>query len=154
MSKKKVLAIIPARGGSKGIKSKNLQKVLGKPLIYYPIKSAIKSAVCDDIFVSTDDIKIAKQAKKFGADVPFLRKKKFSGDLVSTEATLQNALEEYEKHKGVRYDICVFLTCTNIFRKHSFIRQAVQNLKLNSDIQSSFVVKKIYRHFWHIKKKN
>ena len=153
MNKKKVLAIIPARGGSKGIKSKNLQKILGKPLIYYPIKSALKSKVCDDIFVSTDDIKIAKQAKQFGADVPFLRKKKFSGDLVSTEVTLKNALDEYEKYKGFKYDICVFLTCTNIFRKYSFITKAVKNLQLNPNLESSFTVKKIYRHFWHVKKK-
>lgn len=151
MSKKKVLAIIPARGGSKGLKNKNLQKILNKPLIYYPIKSAIKSGVCDDIFVSTDDINIAKEAKKHGADVPFLRKKNFSGDLVSTEATLQNALKEYEKYKGKSYDICVFLTCTNIFRKYSFITKAVQNLISDKNLESSFTVKKIYRHFWHIK---
>lgn len=153
MSNLKVLVIIPARGGSKGLKRKNLSKVLGKPLIYYPIKSAIKSSVCDDIFVSTDDIEIAKQAKKFGASVPFLRKKKYSGDFVSTEDTLQEALKEYEKYKGIKYDICVFLTCTNIFRKYSFIKEAVQNLKSNNDLQSSFVVKKIYRHFWHVKNK-
>jgi len=154
MSKIKVLAIIPARGGSKGLKGKNLRKILGKPLIYYPIKSAQKSKVCDDIFVSTDDIKIAREAKKFGADVPFLRKKKFAGDLVTTEKTLENALKEYEKFKGYKYDICVFLTCTNIFRKYSFIRKAVENLKLDPNLESSFVVKKIYKHFWHIKKNN
>ena len=55
--KKKTLCIIPARGGSKGLKGKNIQKVDGKPLIFYPIKSAIKSKVCDNIFVSTDDEK-------------------------------------------------------------------------------------------------
>lgn len=152
MSKIKVLAIIPARGGSKGLRGKNLRKILGKPLIYYPIKSAQKSKVCDDIFVSTDDIKIAKEAKKLGADVPFLRKKNFAGDLVTTEKTLENALKEYEKFKGYKYDICVFLTCTNIFRKFSFIKEAVENLKLDSNLDSSFVVKKIYKHFWHIEK--
>ena len=76
----KVLAIIPARGGSKGLKKKNLRKILGRPLLYYPIKSAIKSGVCDDVFVSTDSNEIAKQAINFGAEVPFLRKKSYSGD--------------------------------------------------------------------------
>ena len=76
---KKTLCIIPARGGSKGLKGKNIQKVAGKPLIFYPIKSAIKSEVCDNIFVSTDDEKIAKEAIKFGAEVPFLRKKNILG---------------------------------------------------------------------------
>jgi CMP-N,N'-diacetyllegionaminic acid synthase len=145
----KVLAIIPARGGSKGLKKKNLRKILGRPLLYYPIKSAIKSGVCDDVFVSTDSYEIAKQAISFGAEVPFLRKKNYSGDLVTTEKTLQNALLEYEKYKNIKYDICVFLTCTNIFRKHSFITKAVTNLINNPKTQSSFVVKKIYKHFWH-----
>lgn len=151
--KKKILCIIPARGGSKGLKGKNVQKVNGRPLIFYPIASAIKSRVCDDIFVSTDDKKIAKEAIKYGADVPFLRKKKFAGDLVSTEETLKNALDEYEMYKGIKYDICVFLTCTNIFRKYSFITKAVQNLKGSNFLESSFVVKKIYKHFWHEDKK-
>lgn len=74
-NKKKVICIIPARGGSKGIKFKNLRKVCGKPLIYYPIKAAIKSRVCDKIIVSTDCKKIKKIAKKYGAEVPFLREK-------------------------------------------------------------------------------
>ena len=153
MKIKKILCIIPARGGSKGLKGKNIQKVDGKPLIFYPIKSAIKSKVCDNIFVSTDDEKIAQEAIKFGAEVPFLRKKKFSGDLVSTEETLKNALEEFEAFKGTKYDICVFLTCTNIFRKYSFITEAVKNLKSSNFLESSFVVKKIYKHFWYVDKK-
>ena len=59
MKNKSVIAIIPARGGSKGLLKKNIQKVCGKPLIYYPIKSAIKSMVCDKILVSTDSKEIA-----------------------------------------------------------------------------------------------
>ena len=74
--KKKVICIIPARGGSKGLKLKNLQKVNNKPLVYYPIKAAIKSGVCDKICVSTDSLKIANISKKYGAEVPILRKKK------------------------------------------------------------------------------
>ena len=74
------------------MKLKNLRKVCGKPLIYYPIIAAKKSKVCDKILVSTDSKIIAKQAQKIGAEVPFLRKKNFSGDFVTTEKTLQNAL--------------------------------------------------------------
>ena len=72
-SKSKVICIIPARGGSKSIKLKNLQLLDNKPLIYYSIKAAIKSGVCDKIIVSTDSNKIANKAKSF---VPkyFLRK--------------------------------------------------------------------------------
>ena len=127
--KKRVLCIIPARGGSKGLKLKNLQKVCGKPLIYYPIIAAIKSKVCDEIFVSTDSKKIAKIAKGLGASVPFLRNKKFSKDLTTTEATLKNALIEYEKFSGTKFDYCVFLTCTNIFRNSEWIKRGVKILK-------------------------
>ena len=93
MKKKlKVICIIPARGGSKGIKNKNLKKICGKPLIAYPILAAIKSKVCDKILVSTDKKEIANTSKKYGADVPFMRKKAFAGDRVTTEKTLQNAI--------------------------------------------------------------
>lgn len=151
MKKEKVICIIPARGGSKGIKKKNLQKVGGKPLIYYPIKAAIKSGVCDLVFVSTDCPLIAKEAVKLGAQVPFLRKKIFAKDLTTTEETLKNALKEIEEFYKKKYDICVFLSCTNIFRKISWIVEAVNILKYNKKIDSAFSVHKIYKHFWSYK---
>ena len=151
MKKKlKVLCIIPARKGSKGIKLKNLEKINNKPLIYYPITAAKKSKVIDDIFVSTDSSKIADVSKKYGAQVPFLRKKKFAGDFVTTEDTLKNALIEFEKFKKTKYDICVFLTCTNLFRKIDWIKKAVNILKIKKNIDSVFSAHKIYKHFWHI----
>ena len=150
-NKKKVLCIIPARGGSKGLKLKNIQKLNKKPLIYYPIKAAIKSGVCDKICVSTDSIKIANIAKKLGAEVPLLRKKKFSGDLVTTEDTLKNSLLDFEKFYNTKFDICVFLSCTNIFRKVSWIKKAVNILKSKNKYDSAFSVNQIYKHFWHHK---
>ena len=80
-----------------------------------------------------------------------LRKKKFSGDLVSTEVTLKNALHEYENIKDLNM-IYVFLTCTNIFRKYSFITKAVKNLQLNPNLESSFTVKKFIDIFGMLKK--
>ena len=71
MKKLKTICIIPARGGSKGIKLKNLRLLGGKPLIYYPIKAAIESKVCDKVIVSTDHKKIAKVSKLLGAEVHF-----------------------------------------------------------------------------------
>ena len=149
MKKTKIICIIPARGGSKGIKNKNLKKICGQSLISYPIRAAIKSKVCDRIFVSTDSKKIAREAKKLGASVPFLRKKKFSGDRVTTEQTLQNALLEAENYYNEKYNICVFLTCTNIFRKASWIKTAVNSLKKNKKIDSAFSVHSFYKHVWH-----
>ena len=75
--KKKIICIILARGGSKGLKKKNLRKINGKPLIYYPIRDAKKTKLIDQIIVSTDDKKIAKTAAKYGAKVPFIRPKNF-----------------------------------------------------------------------------
>jgi len=148
----KTICIIPARGGSKGIKNKNLSKLNKKPLIYYPIKAALESKVCDEVFVSTDSNKIANIAKKYGASVPFLRKKKFSKSLTTTEQTLKNALLDYENHRNEKYDICIFLTCTNFFRRAGWIKEAVDTLKKNKSIDSAFIVVKLYRHFWHIDK--
>lgn len=149
----KVVCIIPARAGSKGIKLKNIRYVGKKPLIYYPIKSAQMSKICDKIFVSTDSEVIAKVSRKFGADVPFLRKKKFAKDFTSTEDTLKNALLEYEKYYNIKFDICVFLTCTNIFRDFKKISLAVNMLKKNMSLDSVVLATKIYRHFWHYKNK-
>ena len=77
MKKQKVICIIPARGGSRA-EDEKFAKVNNKPLIYFPIKAAFKSGVCDKICVSTDSLQIAKVSKKYGAEVPFLRKKKFA----------------------------------------------------------------------------
>ena len=118
----------PSKRWLKEYKIKNLSPICGKPLIYYPIQSAIKSGVCDEIFVTTDDIRIAREATKYGAKVPFLRKK-YAGDFVSTEQTLKNALLEFEKFIGYKFDICVFLTCTNIFRDYENIVTAVNILR-------------------------
>tara|TARA_A100001011_G_C14165797_1_gene780242 strand:- start:47 stop:778 length:732 start_codon:yes stop_codon:yes gene_type:complete len=150
-NKLKVICIIPARGGSKGIKLKNIQQVNKKPLIYYPISAAIKSQVCDKIFVSTDSPVIARYGKKYGAEVPFLRKKKYSGDYITTETTLKNALKSYEIYYKTKFDICVFLTCTNIFRNYKNIKIAVERLKKNKNIDTVLTATQLYRHFWHYK---
>ncbi len=73
-----LLGIIPARGGSKGIKNKNLRKVLTKPLIYYTIKDALSYNEIYKTIVTTDSLEIAEVAKKYGAEVPFLRPKSIS----------------------------------------------------------------------------
>ena len=90
--KKKIICIILARGGSKGLKNKNLRKVNGKPLIYYPIKDALKTNIIDDVIVSTDDQEIAEISVKYGAKVPFLRSKDSSGDFSSTFDVLKETI--------------------------------------------------------------
>ena len=143
-----VICIIAARGGSKGLKNKNLQKLNGKPLIYYPITHAIKSKVIDKIIVSTDSLKIAKIAKKYGAEIPFLRPKNLSGDFATTEDTLKHALITYENKTNIKFDIGVFLTSTDIFREIKWIRKAVKLLKNQKSIDSVFSGYETHKNFW------
>ena len=93
------------------------------------MKAAIKSRVCDKIFVSTDSKKIAYEAKKLGASVPFLRKKNFLGIESQLKRHFKTRCWKLKNIIKKKYDICVFLTCTNIFRKASWIKTAVNELK-------------------------
>ena len=88
----KILCVIPARSGSKGIPSKNIQKVCGKPLIEYTINTAKKSRLITRIIVSTNSQKIANLAIKLGAEIPFIRPKKISHDYASGYDVIQHAV--------------------------------------------------------------
>lgn len=149
MKKKlKIICIILARGGSKGLKLKNLRKVNGKPLIYYPIKDALASKSVDDVIVSTDHKLIAKYAIKYGAKVPFFRPKRLSGDFSTTESALKHALLNYEKQTSNKYDLCVFLGATDIFRDPKWIEKAIMILKNNKNIESVFSGHVTHKNFW------
>ena len=143
----KVVTFIPARGGSKGLKKKNLKLLAGKPLIAWPIQHALKSKYIDDVVVTTDDEEIAKVAKEFGANIPFLRPENISGDLATTEDTLKHALEEYEKLYN-KVDLCVFLTCTDIFRKPTWIDEAIEIMTNDNELESVFSGNKTHKNFW------
>lgn len=108
----RVLGIIPARGGSKSIPRKNIATLAGKPLIYYTIREAKRSRLLDAVIVSTDDGEIARVARRYGADVPFLRPKKFAGDKSPDIEFFQHALSWLEKHRRWRPEIVVNLRPT------------------------------------------
>ncbi|MBI2639306.1 MAG: acylneuraminate cytidylyltransferase family protein [Candidatus Sungbacteria bacterium] len=108
----KILGIIPARGGSKSIPWKNIALLAGKPLIYYTIREAKKSRLLGAFIVSTDDPKIARVARRFGADVPFLRPKNLAGDKSPDIEFFQHAVSWIEKHRGWKPDIVVNLRPT------------------------------------------
>ena len=99
-----IICVIPARGNSKSIPNKNIINFDGKPLIAWTIEAAIKTKKFSRVIVSTDNKKIAKVASNFGAEVPFLRPKKLSGDNIhATEATLHtinwlNLNDKYHYH--------------------------------------------------------
>lgn len=124
---KKILAIIPARGGSKGILKKNIIDLLGKPLLYYSVKSAKESKYIDKVIISTDDSEIVEVGKKLGAEVPFLRPKEISGDKSKSIDAFVHAIKELEKN-GERYDYIILLQNTSPLRQSWHIDEAIEKL--------------------------
>ena len=100
------LAIIPARGGSKRIPKKNIRLFLGRPIIAYPIETALNSSLFDEVMVSTENEKIKELAIHFGGKVPFMRSDETAGDFSSTVDVLLEVVEEYEKQGRYFDNIC------------------------------------------------
>jgi len=126
MKKIRVLGVIPARAGSKGIKNKNIYLLGKKPLLAYSIKSVRESKLLTDCIISTDSPKIANIALKYKAKVPFLRPKKLARDNTCTEPVLRHALIEYEKISGQYFDYVMLLQPTVPFRKGKDIDAAIK----------------------------
>ena len=152
---KKILAVIPARSGSKGIKNKNIKKLNGKPLISYSIKYARNCKYIDEIIVSTDSKKYANIAKKYHAKVPFLRSKKLSVDNVQDYPVILDALKKSEKIFKIFFDYVVLLRPTSPYREVNLIGKAIKKIHNNKACSSirSVVLSNShpYRH-WKLKK--
>lgn len=114
MSAKKIICLIPARGGSKRIKNKNIKKFLGTPLLERVIKNAKKSKLFDEIYVSTDSLLIKKLAEKCGALVPYIRSKKLSNDYSTIKAVIDDFIDKVMTNKKKNINIFV-LYPTSIF---------------------------------------
>jgi len=113
----KILAIIPARGGSKRIPRKNIRIFMGKEIIFYPISTALKSGIFDDVIVSTDDEKIKQISEGFGASVPFLRSDKNSNEFATTFDVVKevtNRLKEDYTYICCLYPTSVFVEAKNL----------------------------------------
>ena len=129
----KILVIIPARGGSKGIPHKNIKPLNGKPLIYYTIDEAREIVDDDDICVSTDDPDIIKCVEDYGLKVPFVRPEELATDTAGTYEVLLHALSFYEK-QGRHYDVVLLLQNTSPFRKAEQIKEALALYNSNVDM--------------------
>lgn len=119
-----VVALIPARGGSKGIPRKNLVTIAGRPLIAYTIEAARGAGCFDHVIVSTDDAEIAEVARHYGAEVPFLRPAELAGDTSPMLDVLCHALGWCES-TGERVDVMVLLQPTSPLRTARHISEAV-----------------------------
>jgi phosphoglycerate dehydrogenase-like enzyme/CMP-N-acetylneuraminic acid synthetase len=125
---KRVLAVIQARGGSKGIPKKNIYEINGHPLISYTICAALKSKYIDQLVVSTDSEEIADVAKAYGASVPFMRPDDLAGDKVASVDSLLHAVEESEKYFHESFDVIVELPCVAPLRAARDIDGALEKL--------------------------
>jgi len=119
---KRILGLIPARGGSKGIPRKNVRLLGGKPLIAWTIDEAKKSKYIDRLVVSTDDHEIAEIARKYGADVPFMRPAELATDTARGVDVVLHAL-----HKLPEYDAVILLQPTSPFRTTADIDGAIEH---------------------------
>lgn len=126
---KKVVALIPARGGSKGVKKKNIRNLAGKPLIAYTIEAALKSKYIDKVIVSTDSTEIAEIAKRCGADIPYIRPKELAEDTTTTLEVVLHAINKLEEVN----------TCDSLI-----LLQPTQPLRTEEDID--FAIEYYYSH--------
>ena len=145
-SHKKILGIITARGGSKGIPGKNIKKLAGKPLIAYTIEAAQKSGVFDRIILSTDDEKIARVARTYGCEIPFMRPKRLAKDKTPHFPVIVHAMDWLEKHEHYIPDYVMILQPTAPLRTAAHIREAVSLFEMRG-ADSVVSVSEIPRHF-------
>ena len=140
------LAIIPARGGSKGIPRKNIRPLAGKPLIAYNIEAARGSRSVNRLVVSTDDPEIAAVAQQYGAEVVW-RPAEISGDTASSESALLYTLEHLRQSEGYQPDLLVFLQCTSPLTLAEDIDGTVQAL-LDQNADTALAVIPFHYFLW------
>lgn len=152
----KILAIIPARGGSKGLKNKNILPLLGHPLIAYSIKAAKDSQKINRTIVSTDSEEIAAIAKSYGAEVPFMRPSEFAEDMSTDMEVFTHALDWLNINESYVPDLIVQLRPTSPVRQVGIIVECIDKL-LYSDADSLRIVTPApYTPYkmWRIKEEN
>jgi CMP-N-acetylneuraminic acid synthetase len=125
---KKILAIIPARSGSKRLPRKNIIDLNGKPLIAWSIEAGLNSKYVDRVIVSTDDIEIAKISEKWGADIPFIRPKELATDTATTVDVIMHAIINL-KEAGEKYDYIMLLQPTSPLRSVVHVDESIELLE-------------------------
>lgn len=121
----KILAIIPARGASKGVPKKNIKLLHGKPLLQYTFESAQDSKLLTHVILSSDNLEIIETAHKIGLEVPFVRPQELATDTASSIDVVLHAIDFMER-KGLFYDAICLLQPTSPFRKSGFIDKAIE----------------------------
>ena len=130
-----VIAIIPARSGSKGVKNKNIIELLGHSLLEWSIKAAKKTKLIDRVFVSTDSEKYANLGIKYGAEVPFLRPAEISEDNSSDFSFISHSIEEFQK-MNIHAEYLVHLRPTTPIRDPNVLDEAISYFQANKTFSS------------------
>lgn len=142
----KNLCIIPARGGSKRIPRKNVKPFLGKPMLAYSIEAAMRTGLFDEIMVSTDDVEIAEVARRYGANVPFMRSAETASDFATTADVLWEVLAKY-KELGQEFDnFCCFYATAPLVQSDDVV-SAFDRLQ-NSDFTMVYPVVQFSYPIW------
>ena len=140
-----VVALIPARAGSKRIPDKNIRKLAGHPLLAYTIASALQSSVFSAVIVSTDAEPFADAARHYGAEVPFLRPREYAGDLSPDIEWVEFTLLELRR-RGREYDCFSLLRPTSPFRQPATISRAWNEFRAEEGVDSLRAVEKCRQH--------
>ncbi len=146
---KKILALIPARGGSKGLPGKNIKELRGKPLIGWSIDHAKNSKYVDRVIVSTDATDIAEVSKKFGADVPFMRPSELATDTATSTDVILHCLSWIKDIEKMEYDCLILLQPTSPLRNSKHIDEAIEKFFSDDRARSLVSVTKVKKSpFW------
>ena len=132
INRKSVIAIIPARGGSKGLPGKNIKELCGKPLIAWSIETGLSSKYIDEVMVTTDSEEIANIAREFGASVPFIRPADLASDTATSFDVIKHVIHFYENELNKKFDYIVLLEPTSPLRDKDDIDRSIEQLLSSS----------------------
>ena len=146
----KILTIIPARGGSKGIKLKNLSKINDKPLVAFSIEHSLESKLINRTIVSTDNEEIAKVSEEYGAEIPILRSKELAGDRILDLPVFEHMLTYLKEEENYEPEIVVHLRPTSPYREPKWIDSAINLLVENPSADSVRSVSEPSQHPYRV----
>jgi len=150
---KKVLGVIPARGGSKGLPNKNLVDIHGKPMLYYTIKESLESNL-DRVILSSENEEIIKVGRECGADIPFIRPKKLSEDTAHTQDVIYHSVKWLEKNENYIPDSIMTLQPTSPLRKSQHINESIDKFYKENTNSLISIKKSPAKPPWWLLKKN
>jgi CMP-N-acetylneuraminic acid synthetase len=147
--KERVVAIIPARGGSKGLPRKNILPLGGRPLIDHSIRPALETPSIDRVIVSTEDDEIAEVARSLGAEVPFRRDPSLADDHASADSAVAWTVDRLiERGELTDNDIVVLLQPTEVFKRSEWLEECIACLLADPDIDVAFLACEEHKNYW------